>query len=112
LKTLAFVFTCYTEHTVMYYVSFVLFLRQLCLAHAFIFLENFPPYASASFALHFTHCPTKSRSNWLQSQKSPQIPNTHYNKTCNDFPRLTDVIVTPYPRQNCVGNSLKNLGPS
>jgi len=35
-----------------------------------IFLENFPPWSTASFTRHSTHYSTKSRSNWLQSQQS------------------------------------------
>jgi len=46
-----------------------------------IFLENFPPWATA-FTQHSTHCSTKSRSNWPQSQQSPKIPITvHYSET-------------------------------
>ena len=39
-----------------------------------ILLENFPPRAAASFTRHSAQCSTKSRSNWLQWQQSPKIP--------------------------------------
>ena len=66
-----------------------------------ILLENFPTWDTASFTRHSTHYSNKSRSNWRQLQQSPKIPvAVNYSRTCNDFLRLPDVIVTSHLRLN------------